>query len=77
MVGVFKRVFGGVVDGSQLSLETFYTFVVATEGILNSRPLVPVPSDRRDPEALSPLSFLCPGVIATSSIDVLPLVANG
>ena len=72
MVGLFKKIFGGVVDGSQLSVETFHTFAISTEGILNSRPLVPVPVDRRDPEALSPLSFLCPGIIATSSADVLP-----
>ena len=43
---------------------------------MNNRPLVPVPIDRRDPEALSPLSFLCPGVLATSSADVLPPVTN-
>ena len=72
MIGMFKRVFAGVVEGSQLTIETFHTFAVATEGIINNRPLIPVPSDRRDHEALSPLSFLCPGVLATSSVDVLP-----
>ena len=72
VVGLFKKIFSGVVNGSQLTVETFHTFAISTEGILNSRPLVPVPTDRRDPEALSPLSFLCPGVLAVSSSDVLP-----
>ena len=72
MVGLFKKTFAGVVNGSQLTLESFHTFAVATEGVLNSRPLIPVPTDRRDPEALSPLFFLCPGVLASSSSDVLP-----
>lgn len=76
MIGLFKKIFSGVVDGSQLTLESFHTFAVATEGIMNNRPLVPVPTDRRDPEALSPLSFLCPGVLATSSSDVLPPIPH-
>ena len=46
VVGLFKKIFGGVVNGSQLTLETFHTFAVSAEGILNNRPLVPVPTDR-------------------------------
>ena len=62
----------GVINGSQLTLGTFHTFVVAAGGILNTRLLVPVPVDRRDSEGLTPLSFLYPGVIAVSSSEILP-----
>ena len=72
LIGMFKKILGGVIQGSQLTLDTFHTFAVAAEGILNSRPLMPVPTDRRDLEALSPLSFLCPGVLAVSSAEILP-----
>ena len=72
IVGLFKKALGGVIHGSQLSLETFHTFAVAAEGILNNCPLIPVPTDQCDLEALTPMSFLSPGVLATSSADVLP-----
>ena len=55
-----------------LSLDAFHTYVVAAEFMVNSRPLMPVPTDRRDLEALSPLSFLCPGVLAISAAEILP-----
>ena len=71
-VALFKKALGGVLPGTSLSVDAFHTFCVAAESIVNSRPLLPVPTDCRDVEALSPSSFICPGVVASSPLDVLP-----
>ena len=72
MVALFKRALGGVVDSVELTIHVFHTCIVAAEHIVNTRPLVPVPVDSRDADALSPFSFLCPGAFATSAADILP-----
>ena len=48
MVGGFKRAFGGITNKADLSLEAFHTYAVVVEGIVNARPLLPVPSETRD-----------------------------
>ena len=72
MVGVFKRAFGGITNKADLSLEAFHTYAVVVEGIVNARPLLPVPSETLDREALSPQNFLSPGAKVSSSLDILP-----
>ena len=60
MIGVFKRAFGGITNRMDLSLESFHTYAVVVEGIVNACPLLPVPSDSSDRESLSPQYFLTP-----------------
>lgn len=54
----FKHHFRRTVGSSVLTLEEFNTVVVQIEGILNSRPLCPLPEDVNEFEVLTPGHFL-------------------
>ncbi|GBO00235.1 hypothetical protein AVEN_151932-1 [Araneus ventricosus] len=53
----FKFHFKRVVGVSKLTYEEFYTILHQIEGILNSRPLIPLSSDMDDLEVLIPGHF--------------------
>ncbi|XP_033212186.1 uncharacterized protein LOC117169789 [Belonocnema kinseyi] len=53
----FKHHFTRAIDGRVLTYEEFTTFATEVEGILNSRPITPVPSDPNDFIALTPGHF--------------------
>ena len=72
IVKSLKKVFNAFLDKNDISADAFHTLVVISEGILNSRPITPVSSDPNDFNALSPNSFLNPGVVATESAQILP-----
>ena len=61
-----------VLATQDLQKEQFRTILCVAVGIINRRPLTRVSSDPRDPRPLTPMDFLTPGVI-TSSTSVLPL----
>ena len=56
MVGIVKRVLSGLLlqHSRQLDRDSFYTFVIEAETIVNSRPLTPV--DSTDPDSPPPLT---------------------
>jgi hypothetical protein len=41
-----------------------------------NRPITYVSADSRDPEALTPFNFLCPGVVVCSTVHVIPPVPS-
>jgi hypothetical protein len=47
------------------------------ESVMNNRPLTYVSADSRDPEALTPFNFVCPGVTVGSTVHVIPPVPMG
>ena len=53
-----RRVLAGLTDGQNLKDETLHTLLVAVEGIVNNRPLVPVSDDPTSLEALTPNQLL-------------------
>lgn len=57
-VKLFKHHFRRVVGDSLFTLEELNTFVIEIEGILNSRPIIPLSSDPNDLQALSPAHYL-------------------
>ncbi|XP_054711310.1 uncharacterized protein LOC129220901 [Uloborus diversus] len=54
----FKHHLKRSVGSSPLTLEEFWTLIVQIEGILNSRPLLPLSSDPNEIEVLTPAHFL-------------------
>jgi hypothetical protein len=52
----------------------FVTVLGGVESVINTRPLAYVSADSRDPEALTPFNFLCPGVVVGSTVHVIPPV---
>ncbi|GFW31192.1 integrase catalytic domain-containing protein [Trichonephila clavipes] len=54
----FKYHLKRVVDSARLTLEEFLTVITQIEGILNSRPLPPLPTDTDDFQVLTPGHFL-------------------
>nr|XP_042913273.1 uncharacterized protein LOC122273263 [Parasteatoda tepidariorum] len=54
----FKYHFKRVVGSARLTLEEFLTVITQIEGILNSRPLTPLPSDTDEFQVLTPGHFL-------------------
>ena len=72
LVKLFKKVFNALLDKNDIGADAFHTLVVVAEGIINSRPITPVSSDPNDFDALTPNSFLNPGVVATESTQILP-----
>ena len=72
LVKSFKKVFYALLDKNEVGADAFHTLVVVAEGILNSRQITPVSTDPGDFEALTPNSFLHPGVEATESSQILP-----
>ena len=61
---------------ANLTYEEFETIVVEVEAMLNSRPLVPIPSHPDDLNALTPGHALI-GELLTSSVDVHSLPGHG
>ena len=61
-----------VMQEDNLSIEVLATVLAKAEHAVNSRPLTHVGADGRDEMVLSPMNFLCPGVFAHSSDEVLP-----
>ncbi|XP_066585086.1 uncharacterized protein [Prorops nasuta] len=57
-VRVFKHHLQRVVGDILFTLEEFNTFVVEIEGVLNSRPIMPISTDPNDIQALSPSHYL-------------------
>ena len=55
-----KRGLKAVINGEVLDDETFHTFAVKVEGILNKRPITYVSTELEDPQALCPNDFLTP-----------------
>ena len=39
---------------------------------MNNHPLTYVSADSRDPEALTPFNFLCPGLVVGSTVHIIP-----
>ena len=60
MVKAFKKVLYTLLDKHDVGADAFLTLVVVAEGIVNSRPLSPVPNDPEDFDVLSPNSLLHP-----------------
>jgi hypothetical protein len=54
----FKYHFKRTVGNSRVTLEEFWTLIAQIEGILNSRPLLPLSSDPNEIEVLTPAHFL-------------------
>jgi hypothetical protein len=50
---------------------------MGVESVMNNRPITYVLADSRDPEALTPFNFLCPGVVVGSTVHVIPPVLPG
>jgi hypothetical protein len=53
------------------------TLLMGVESVMNNRPITYVSADSRDPEALTPFNFLCPGVVVGSTVHVIPPVLPG
>ena len=60
-----------------VDVETFGTVLVEAERIMNNRPLTYASSDASDMTVLTPSDFLYPGIIATSSTNILPPAPPG
>ncbi|XP_071043395.1 uncharacterized protein [Parasteatoda tepidariorum] len=54
----FKYHFKRVVGSARLTLEQFLTVITQIEGILNSRPLTPLPTDTDEFQVITPAHFL-------------------
>ena len=72
LVKSFKKVVNALLDKNDIGADAFHTLVVVAEGILNSHPITPISSDPNDFDALTPNSFLNPGVVTTESVQILP-----
>jgi hypothetical protein len=60
-----------------LDSDVFLTILGGVESVMNNRPLTYVSADSKDPEALTPFNFLCPGVVVGSTVHVIPPVPPG
>jgi hypothetical protein len=60
-----------------LDSDVFVTVLGGVESVINNRPLTYVSADNKDPEALTPFNFLCPGVVVSSTVHVIPPVPPG
>jgi hypothetical protein len=60
-----------------LDSDIFLTLLMGVESVMNNRPITYVSADSRDPEALMPFNFLCPGVVVGSTIHIIPPVPPG
>jgi uncharacterized protein YwbE len=60
-----------------LDSDVFLTLLMGVESVMNNRPITYVSADSRDPEALTPFNFLCPGVVVGLTIHVIPPVPPG
>jgi hypothetical protein len=59
-----------------LDSDVFLTILLGVESVMNNRPITYVSADSRDPEALTPFNFLCPGVVVCSTVHVIPPVPS-
>ena len=66
-----------VLSKEALDSDVFVTILGGVESVMNNRPLTYVSADSRDPEALTPFNFLCPGVVVGSTVHVIPPVPLG
>jgi hypothetical protein len=60
-----------------LDSNVFVTILGGVESIMNNCPLTYVSAYSRDPEALMPFNFLCPGVVVGSTVHIIPPVPLG
>ena len=60
-----------------LEVDTLVTVLAQVEAIINYRPITKVSDDPRDPEALTPVHLLYPGVKLTNSVCALPPAPPG
>ena len=67
-----KKHLSVLLGSDTLDVDTFTTVLAEVERILNNRPLTYGSSDVRDLSALTPANFLYPGIIITSSTNILP-----
>jgi hypothetical protein len=55
-----------------LDSDVFLTLLMGVESVMKNRLITYVSADSRDPEALTPFNFLCPGVVVGSTVHVIP-----
>ena len=68
-----KRHLSFLVQQDNISIETLTTVLAQVEFTMNSRPITYVSGDPGCERALTPMDFLCPGVVSHSFDDILPL----
>ena len=56
----------------EMHYEHLHTLVIVAAGILNRRPVARASGDSRDFSVLTPLHFILPSKVVTSSSDILP-----
>ena len=71
IVALMKKVLNALSDNNK-NIEHFRTLVIVTAGFLNRRPLTKVSSHPSDDAPLTPMHFILPSKVLTSSSDSLP-----
>ena len=72
MIRSAKKHLATLLQQDNISIESLATVLAQTEFVMNSRPITYVGADPKDELALTPMHFLCPGVVACAGDSILP-----